>query len=139
MKKGKLRNLHFMVLLRNWFKRYAKVWAVLPSHLDTALSNMSWILVSNSWTSEAEITPQLEPCREVTVSTMAALCLSGMNSCINVNQKIRKALISYPIGRIQSDVIQWCRSPDSKWWLMTGIIMSQLRGWHLACLWYRQK
>ena len=37
--------------------RYAKIWADFPTHLETVLSKMSWILKSNSCTSDTGITP----------------------------------------------------------------------------------
>ena len=51
----------------------AKIQAILPTHLDTPLSRMSWILVSSSCTSKAEITQPAEPWREAIVSTRAVL------------------------------------------------------------------
>ena len=55
------------------FKRYAKIQAVFPSHLDMALSRMSSILISNLCISETVMISPSEPCTEATVPTNAVL------------------------------------------------------------------
>ena len=39
----------------------------------------------------------------------SSIC-SATNTCL----KIQERLISFPVGRIQRDVIQWSRGPESK-------------------------
>ena len=73
VKIGKLGSPDFMMLPGNRIKRCAKIWAISPHHLGTALSRMSWILVCNWWTSEASITPLSQPCIEALLSTKAVL------------------------------------------------------------------
>ena len=45
LKKGKLASPDFTTLLEAELKWYTKIRAMLPTHLDTVLSRMSWILV----------------------------------------------------------------------------------------------
>ena len=77
-------------------KTCTKIWAVLP-----VLSRMSWILVSNSHTSETEITPPPESCRGEMASTSANPGVRNELLCIG------SGLISLPIVKIQGDVIWW--------------------------------
>ena len=51
----------------------AKIQAELSTHLDTALSGMSWTLRSNSCTSDTGITSPSESGREERISTRATL------------------------------------------------------------------
>ena len=51
----------------------AKIWAEFKTHLETALSRMSWTLRSNSRTSDTGIIPSSELGREERVSTRASL------------------------------------------------------------------
>ena len=127
-------------------KRYAKIWAILPTCLDTALSRMSWIFVSNSCTSDTRITPPSECCTEATINQCSycirnkMFCIqSGMNTCTNASLRIRRTLIRLLNGRIQCDILWWQRSLESKRCLMTGKTVNQFRGWNSACQSYRQQ
>ena len=54
-------------------KRQAKIQAILPNHLDRALSRSSWILVSSSYSAEAATISPSEPWTDVIVSTRVVL------------------------------------------------------------------
>ena len=48
-------------------------------------------------------------------------------------------LISFPVGRIQEDVIWWSRSPESKGCRMARKVTDQFRCWHLSSQRHRDK
>ena len=68
------------------------------------------------------------------------LCVkSSMCSGTNTSLKIWKRLISFPVGRIQGDVI-WCsRDPESKGSRVAGKERDQFRCWHLGSQRHRGK
>ena len=117
--------IFFFCYRQSWV--YVRIWAVLPTHLNTALSRMSQILVRNSCTSETGITSQSEPCREVIVSTNALLlreisCSVPKVAWAAALMLVRKLgrLISLHICKILSDVIWWWRHPEPKCCWMIG-------------------
>ena len=65
-------------------KTLAKIWPLLPTHLDKALSRISWMIVSSSCPSEAAITPPPELCTETNVSITAVLVWEFSCSMVKV-------------------------------------------------------
>ena len=115
--------------------------SLLPTHLHTAQSRMSWILLHNSCTPEAAIIPPSAPCREAIVSTAVAQVWEISCSMSKVASTAElmpvwksETLISPLIGRFHGGVIRWQRNLECKCCWVTGKAMNQLRHWHLpAC------
>ena len=80
------------------FIGYAKIWTLLPTHLDIALSRMSRLLVSNICPYEAAKMHHHNPIGSYInkggsgIRSKLPCILSGMSSCTNASLKIRKNL-----------------------------------------------
>ena len=108
------------------FKRYTIIWVALQIHLDTAMPKMSWIWVHYSCTFETGITPPSEPCKAQSYQQAQLWYEKGVlypkwhAQVYQYQSDIRKTLISFVIGMIQSNAIQWWRGPEPKHHWMTG-------------------
>ena len=114
--------------------------------LETALSKMSWTLRSNSHTLDTGITPPSASDSKERVSTRATLrwemsCSMSRIACAAAPTPVWKSerLISFPVGRIQDDVIWWSRGLESKGCRMARKVMNQFRCWHLGSQRHRVK
>ena len=124
----------------------AKTWLEFPTHLETALSKMSWPLRSNSCTSDTGIMPSPELAREERVSRRTTLrwemsCSVSRVAWASAPTSVWKShrLISLPLSRGQGDIIQWSQWPESKSYRVARKIMNQF-GWrHLGSQRHRCK
>ena len=136
--KRELWSPNLTMLPGNRLNRYAKLQAEFPTRMETALSKMSWIWRSNSHTSDTGITPSISfgqwgksinkgnpEARDELLHIKSTVC-SGTNTSLNIWER----LISFPVGRIQSDIIWWSRGLESKSWRVARKLMNQFRCWH---------
>ena len=115
MAKGYCKGLTSWHCLEAELKRNAKISALLPTNLATALSRISWILMSNSCTfcnryhTPIRILYRANGINKSSSGSRNKLLhiQRDMNSCIITSLRIRKALISLFISRIQSDATQY--------------------------------